>query len=139
MSNTYQIACAQVIGILRNLPKKQYDMIPLEVIKYYEANIDKNYKFKIGEELSKQSRIIMITLIKKYFLNDIENELLDESLIRNSNIIENEKKEKYDVDKIFNKNKTYKTLGNDIGKEMIEYKETIISKIVKFFKNIFKL
>lgn len=139
MSNTYQIACTQVIGILRNLPKKQYDMIPLEVIKYYEANIDKNYKFKIGEELSKQSRIIMITLIKKYFLNDIENELLDESLIRNSNIIENEKKEKYDVDKIFNKNKTYKTLGNDIGKEMIEYKETIISKIVKFFKNIFKL
>lgn len=139
MSNTYQIACTQVIEILRNLPKKQYDMIPLEVIKYYEANIDKNYKFKIGEELSKQSRIIMITLIKKYFLNDIENELLDESLIRNSNIVENEKKEKYDVDKIFNKNKTYETLSNDIGKEMIEYKETIISKIVKFFKNIFKL
>ena len=89
------------------------------------------------QKLSREAIIILITLSKKYFLNEQENQIIDNALKNNRDILEKQKRELYNPDNIFNNN------ISNINKEKIDtnivlYKENIFTKIFKFIRKLIK-
>lgn len=144
INDSYKKACTQIVELFRYIPEQQLNKIPHEVIKYYKSNIDENYSFKINplisisdQKFSREAIIILITLSKKYFLNEQENQILDNALKNNRDILEKQKRELYNPDNIFNNN------ISNIEKEKIDtniilYKENIFTKIFKFIRKLIK-
>lgn len=108
---TYNMAYAEVLEILKYLPKSELKKIPKEEIKFLENNIDKNYKFVLDPEkaleeqnISRKANAILVVYFKKYFINDYQKQKLNEILTRNQQIVENEARKKYNPKDIFRKN-----------------------------------
>ena len=69
----------------------------------------------------------------KYLTNEKEKELLKDALEENDKIYQKELREKYNPDAVF-KSKV-ETVENPIS--MVEYKESILTKIKNWFKRTF--
>ena len=46
MSNNYKKAYSEILEIIKYLPEEERKKIPVEKIKFFEENCDKNYEFK---------------------------------------------------------------------------------------------
>ncbi len=145
ITSSYKIACSQVVKTLEYMPEWQLIKIPHAVVEYYKRNMDKEYSFEINtkfplskQQYSKEAAIILTAISKKYLLDENENKKIDEVLKENSIKLENQKRELYNPDEIFKKNAKDTLKSENIDTQMIEYKESIFTKIVKFFKNMFR-
>ena len=84
----YAKACTEVIAVLNNLSKEEYEKIPTKEIEYYKSNIDKYYDFKFGiinNNLSKEAKAIIITIFRDYFANDTQKKTLHQIVSKNDN------------------------------------------------------
>ena len=104
MDDKYNLACTEILEILKYLPKEDLRKIPQKEIDFFENNKAKNYVFKFNEDLSfeeqsllPETQTIIVQLYKDYFyFNKTENENVEAN---NSNIkykfkpISNTKKE----------------------------------------------
>lgn len=144
---TYAKAYTEVLEILKYFSKEELSKIPNETIDFFEKNKDVNYDFKIDNPekfyesgISKKAYSIFTVLASQYFLNDEQNEKLENMLKRNSIEAEKIKRELYNPDNLFSnssKNKLNMKEPQNTSISIME-KKTFLQKIIEKIKNIFK-
>lgn len=137
----YSKAIVEVLYILNNLQDELISKIPSEVIDKLKENADVNYTFNPDDAidnveelgLTKEAKALLAVLYKNYISTEDEKKEFDKILIQNQNKIEIEKKEKYNIDNLFRKDKVEhkETALIEVKKESIIVK--IINKIKEFF------
>ena len=145
----YQKAYVELYEIIKVLPEKEQKKIPKVVLKYIEDNMDKEYKFILNKDsdiLNQKYRIetkaLFVELYERYLASKEENEIWNKYDKICNNMIEEEKRIKYNSDNIFQNRKlekeelTFKKENISNLPIKIE-KENIIKKFFKFIKNIF--
>ena len=147
----YQKAYVELYEIIKVLPEEEQKKIPKLVLKNLKDNMDKEYKFILNEDsdiLNQKYRIetkaLFVELYEKYLAPKEDGEFWNEYDKICNNMIEEEKRIKYNSDNIF-KNKKLKKEELSVTKECdsnlpIEVKkDNIVVKFLKFIKNIFHL
>ena len=147
----YQKAYVELYEIIKVLPEKEQKKIPKLVLKNLKDNMDKEYKFILNKDndiLNQKYRIetkaLFVELYERYLASKEENEIWDKYDKICNNIIEEEKRIKYNSDNIF-KNRKLEKEDLTFKKENVRNlpietkKENIIIKFFKFIKNIFHL
>lgn len=144
--NNYPKAYAEILEILKYLPKEEYEKIPKEKIEFYEANADKNHDFKFdpAREIANQNTLretnaIIVTLYQDYFANDKQKEVIKSILKLNEKTYQEELRKKYNPEDVFkDKEENAKEEDDNFVKEIIEAKkESVFKKIINKIKNIF--
>ena len=137
----YANAYSEVIEILKNISKEDYEKVPSEKIDLFEKNANKNYNFQYDTNLtldeqnvSKRAKAIIAILFRDYWARPEQREKILAKQNYDRIQIEKDKQKQYDLDNIF-KNKEGR-VENSVS--MIEYKESIFAKIKKWFKQTFK-
>lgn len=137
MSNfTKSLVEAEVL--LNQLEPKYKNKIPNSFWKYIQENKDKNYQFYIDFSKTLENQNIMsdtvaiLTYVNiEYLLNEEQKKIFKQMLIKNEEIAELKKKEKYSID-IFNEKQ--KKLNTNLPIKISEkWHIRIINKIKKFF------
>ena len=145
MTTTYAMAYTELLELLRYLPKEEYDRIPKEKIEFYEKNKDKNYEFVFDpakplqeQNISRKTNGIIVMLFRDYFATEEQKEKLKTILKRNDEKLQKEASEKYNPDNLFKQRNIIETGQVEENNALIEYKESIFTKIIKFIKRIIK-
>ena len=145
MTSSYARACTEVLVLLKYyLEDDDYNKIPKDVIAFYEKNKDINYRYEIDsslpleeQEISEKANAIIVTIFRDYFATETQKEKLENILINNDKIIEEQKREKYNPDKIFQKNQVADEAIKE-NTELIKYQEqNIFTKIIHQVKEFF--
>lgn len=148
ITEDYSNACAEVVKILDYIPYKDYKKIPKDVILYYEKNANKNYNFEYNikcsleeQNVSKTAKTIIAILFRDYWATSEQKSKILKYEKYETIKEEKMKKEKYNIDDIFKKNKEniIKDIKSDNENNMLilpqkqkKYKK-ILYKILKFF------
>ena len=85
MDDKYNLACTEILEVLKYLPEEDLKKIPQKEIDFFEKNKDKNYVFKFNENLPfeeqsllPETQAIIVKLYKDYFYsNKTENEYVE--------------------------------------------------------------
>ena len=135
----YANAYKEVIEILKHVSKEDYDKIPEEKIKLFETNANKDYSFTYDvnktldeQNVSKKAKTIIAILFRDYWATDTQREKIKAKEQYDRKIKEEENREKFNPDNIFNKKETKQTeIINEIkeNNQLIPYKESIFKKI----------
>ena len=149
VKTNYANAYKEVLVILDNLIKEDYDKIPKEYIEFLAENCNNDYNFHYDtsktieqQELLDDTKYILFGLFEKFGATELQKEKI--KAFKNSYYIkkEEEKKEKYNVD-IFQSRNSFKQAHNieeNTNKNVValkERKESIIKKIFNKIKRIF--
>lgn len=147
----YQKAYVELYEIIKVLPEEEQKKIPKIILKNLKDNMDKEYKFMLDKDsdiLNQKYRIetkaLFVELYERYLAIKEESEIWNQYDKICNNMIEEEKRIKYNSDNIF-KTKKLKKEELSVTKESesnlpIEIKkENIVIKFFKFIKNIFHL
>ena len=110
----YANAYSELLEILKNISKEDYEKIPIEKINLFETKANKNYKFQYDatltldeQNISKRTKAIIAILFRDYWATSEQREkiLAKQNYDRMQN--EKNKQKQYDPDNLF-KNKTTK-------------------------------
>ena len=131
-------ALAQVYEILIEY-EDGIENVPERVIRFLDDNRDKEYVFDYGDDLEnfkleKDAENLLIYIYTKYLAPEEERRVIED--IAKMQAIQKEKQEQFSSD-VFNSNSE---IEEKIQENVlpVEYKESLIKKILRFFKNIFK-
>ena len=137
IKTNYANAYKEVLIILNNLIKEDYDKIPKEYIEFLIANCNNDYEFyydnsKTFEEqdLLEDTKYILFGLFEKFGATESQKEKIKAFRNNYYNKLEQEKREKYNPDNIF------KTKENNTNNSLIKNKESFFVKVKNF---IFKM
>ena len=143
LNNNYANAYKEVLAVLNNLTKEDYEKIPNEYIDFFEKNCNNDYQFKYDvlkkfneQVLLEETRYILFGIFERFGATEKQKNDIKNFKKYYYNKIEELKKEKYDADKLF-ENK--QVVNEKIENAIVEYKEknifeTIIDKIKNFFR-----
>ena len=145
----YANAYSEVLEILKYIPVEDYNMIPKNKIELFETNANNDYSFTYNpdqtleeQEVSKITKGIIAILFRDYWATEIQREKIMNMQKYDRIKIEEEKKEKYNIDIFQNRNN--KKQGQNIEEnisaselEMVEYKVSIFRKILNKIKSLF--
>ena len=156
----YANSLVEVKEVLSRLSKEYYDKIPKDVIQTIEENKSSDYKWEYDDSLelkdqniSRSAMILLSFINEEYLLNEKQKEYMEKIYAENEAKLEEKKREQFNPDNIFkNKietedqdsinNSNTETAENTESKEstaLIEVNDKKwYSKIVNFFKNIFR-
>lgn len=149
MINTnYANADKEVLIVLNNLIKEDYEKIPKEYIKFLETNANPDYDFKYDsskafneQELLDDTKYILFGLFEKYGATEVQKSKIKAFKNNYNEKLEKEKREKYNPDDIFKKNNLNENIINKTKEnvQIVEYKkqrwyEKLFAKILKIFK-----
>lgn len=137
MINTnYANAYKEVLIVLSNLIKEDYEKIPKEYIEFLKTNANPDYDFKYDnskafneQELLDDTKYILFGLFEKYGATEVQKSKIKSFKDNYNEKIEKEKREKYNPDNIFNKKQG---IINEMDEET-KIKEGTVS-IVKYEK-----
>lgn len=143
---SYANAYKEVLVVLNNLIKEDYEKIPKEYIEFLEANANYDYDFKYDyskplnkQELLNETKYILFGLFEKYGATQNQKNKIKIFKDNYNRKLEQEKREKYNPDDIFKKTDANKSLENKENLQMIDAKklkwyQKIFLKIFKKFK-----
>lgn len=145
----YAIAYKEVFEILKYIPNADYNKIPKEKIELYKTMQDKNYNFKYDpsktldeQNVSKRAKAIIGLLFRDYWATDIQREKILAKQKYERQRIEEEKAQNYQYEDLFKKNRTEiqqaEVKDNVENVSLVEYKESVFTKILNKIKSIFK-
>ena len=151
MKKEYAEAFTEVYEVFQLMPKELLEKIPNKFYKMIEEEKSNDYFPNIQEPIEKQKfkneTIIILGLIYRDLLcsNEEKIKLQKKDSIELNNLLselENEKKEKYNVDNLF-KNQTHKNTeqseSNSIQNEstaIVKYHEPITKRLLSWFKSL---
>ena len=148
MEKKYARAYTEVLEILKHIPKDELERIPKSELQFYEDNCDKNYKYEYNLDLavdkqaiSKEANTVIVALYMNYFANEKQKGIIEKILKQNSIEEEKAKSEKYDVNKIFEKNQNEHNGANkseNLPIDISNNQESFIKKIINKIKSLFK-
>lgn len=153
MDNYYSKEFVEVVDVLKHSESEITNKIPLKLYKFFQDNMDKDYKINIDysnenwdAEISENAKCILALIYRDYLVSPEKRKLLIEEQKEEEKRIENNLREVFKEENIFNRtdvnNKEIELSNRNeaIGNEntaMVKYNETIFSKIKKWFKNLF--
>lgn len=143
----YRKSCTEVIEILNHISRKDYEKIPKNIINVLETDKDNEYHFEYdmnktlkNQNVSKQARIMIAVFFRDYWATESQKETILAIERKCRDKLEDEKREKYNPDNIFNnshiQNKTVDSNPTNQNTQIIEYKQSIFKKIINWLKNI---
>ena len=143
-TNEFAEASAELIEILRYIPKTEVEKIPLKLRGFFEDVSKPNYNVRIDprkpleeQDLKEKTKDLITVIYRNYWCTEEEKQILDKQLLENDKKYEEELRKKYDPDKLFEKNT--KVQENEDTKELIKYeKHGIIYKLFSWIRRIFK-
>lgn len=148
MEKKYARAYTEVLEILKHIPKDELERIPKSELQFYEDNCDKNYKYEYNLDLavdkqaiSKEANTVIVALYMNYFANEKQKGIIEKILKQNSIEEEKAKSEKYDVNKIFEKNQNEHNGANkseNLPVDISNNQDSFIKKIINKIKSLFK-
>ena len=145
MVNERAKAYSEVFAIIKLMEPKYIKKIPNKLKKVIIHEMDKKYKPDINpniplkeQNLCKKTYTILAMLNINYWCEGQEkkNELI-QLYKNNDKLKEQEALKKYDPDNIFKSQKQTEETTNQIT-SMVEYKESIFTKIINLFKKFIK-
>lgn len=137
----FEQACTEMNYILENLNPEDLKKIPENFVKFFNENMDKNYKHKLTntkplyEQKLKEETKAFIKIVYMNYLATEEKKIETLKLIKDE---EKRYKEKIQInikEDIFENENTETYEFQEKSTEMVVYKE---NKIIKFIKNILK-
>lgn len=145
----YAIAYKEVFEILKYIPNIDYNKIPKEKIELYKTLQDKNYNFKYDpsktldeQNVSKRAKAIIGLLFRDYWATDIQREKILAKQKYERQKIEETKARNYQYEDLFKKNKAEiqqtEVKENVEQVSLVEYKESVFTKVLNRIKSIFK-
>lgn len=145
MINTvYTNAYKEVLIVISNLVKEDYEKIPKEYIKFLKENCNNEYEFIYDtsksfneQELLDDTKYILFGLFEKYGATEIQKAKINAYKINYRNQLEKQRIEKYNSNDIFKNEQGKNIEENVIPTEMIVYKENIFKKLIKRIKRFF--
>ncbi len=151
VSEEYAIAYKEVNEILKYIPKDDYEKIPKVKINLFETLSKKDYEFTYNPDLtldeqnvSRRAKAIIAILFRDYWATEEQRKKIISRQNYERNLIEEEKRKKYDPNNIF-KNNVEEKIESDTSAEDVATsplpsikKETFFDKFLNFFKNLFK-
>ena len=130
----------EVETILEKLDTTYKNKIPKELWDFIKQNKDTDYSFYYDEEnslinqtLNTDTVAILTYINMEYLLNEKQKQDIKHILINDESISEKKKKELYNPDNLF-KNKATKVETVESSVAMVEYNESIFTKIKNWFK-----
>ena len=142
----YSNSLYQINEIIKYMTPNLKARIPKKFISYFENNKSKDYNWKVNEvvPLEKQNLLpttkeILTVLYKDYICDDLERVELEKTLNNNEVKYQEELRQKYNPDNIFN-NKTKKvvnTIAENENTSVVAYKESFFRKIISKIKLFF--
>ena len=142
----YSNSLYQINEIIKYITPNLKARIPKKFIIYIENNKSENYDWKIDEtiplyeqDLLPTTKEILTVLYKDYTCDDVERAEIEKILNDNEIKYQEELKEKYNPNNMFN-NKAKEvtdTVTEDETKEVVAYKESFFRKIINKIKLIF--
>ena len=149
LKTSYANAYKEVLIILDNLIKEDYDKIPKEYIEFLKSNCNNEYEFYYDnsktfeeQELLDDTKYILFGLFEKFGATEIQKEKIKNFKDNYFRKIEEEKREQYNPDDIFKKVNTnikttiIETSENNSNTKLIKYKETFFTKLKNFLLKI---
>jgi len=134
-------ALAQVYEILIEY-EDGIENIPERIIRFLDDNRNKEYVFDYGDDLEnfkleKDAENLLIYIYTKYLASEEEKNILENMAKIQYEQKQKEKQEQYKID-IFSSDQEEHVEEIQEVTLPVEYKESIIKKILKFIKRIFK-
>ena len=149
LKTNYANAYKEVLIILDNLIKEDYDKIPKEYIEFLKSNCNNEYEFYYDnsktfeeQELLDDTKYILFGLFEKFGATEIQKEKIKNFKDNYFRKIEEEIREQYNPDDIFKKVNTnikttiIETSENNSNTKLIKYKETFFTKLKNFLLKI---
>lgn len=145
VDNKYAVAYSEVLEILKYIPIEDYNKIPKTKIELLEANASNNtFSYNPNKSLEEQNvssitKGIIILLFRDYWATEIQRNKIVAKQNHDRMKLEEEKKEKYNSNNIFNNNYGSTILENNQETALIDMSNTKwYKKIWIFLRNFFK-
>lgn len=154
MENVYD-AYTEIYEILNYMPINYIRKLPKELLNLFEQKRNKEYKYcintekKISEqEMLTETKAILANLYRDFWATPEKKEIILQKEKNERDLYQNELRKKYNIDNIFKNNSQSKyimqnddfkdkTFSNNVA--VVEYKESILKKIINKIKSIFHL
>ncbi len=143
MKEIYMDAFSEVNAILNIMPSNLFNKIPLKFRQMISEYKNKSYNPRIEEpvenfELKDETKIILSLIYRDFLCSNEEKERLKARDAQKLQEEEEQLREKYNPDNIFDKRKTenIETVAEPVA--MVEYKESFFTRIINKIKNIFR-
>lgn len=138
----YKIAYSEVLEILKYISKEEFNKVPQNMLEMFKANASNNNEFVYNpsktlqeQNVSETARTIIAILFRDYWATENQKEKI---LTKQNYDREKIKEEMYNTNNIFQKHNTQQKENCIINEvPMIEYKESIFTKIKNWFKRTF--
>ena len=118
INTSYANAYKEVLIVLNNLIKEDYEKIPKEYIEFLETNANPDYDFKYDsskafneQELLDDTKYILFGLFEKYGATEVQKLKIKAFKSNYNEKLEKEKRDKYNPDDIFKKNNLNKNIN----------------------------
>ena len=122
-------------SFIEKLPNKLLEIISLKADRKYLIDVDTDKSIN-EQSISNKTKMILAVLTYNYWSNEKQKDIIKKKLYDNEEIYQRNLTEKYNSDNLFkNKETKVETVGNSVA--MIEYKESIFTKIKNWFKRTF--
>ena len=143
MTNNLNQAMYEVNVILNNTDKSLVQLIPEKVLNFIKENAqkqkefiyDKNKRLK-DQEISNITRGVIALIYRDYFCTEEQRKMYNDYYKKLKEQLELEKRDLYDVEKMFKKNS--QTKSEEITDLKPYKKETIWTKLKNIFLNLFR-
>lgn len=145
MNDVYARAYTELYEILKNISENDLNKIPKEVFNMLERKRDKEYNFKLEEniefenqELLRETKILLAILYRDYWARKEEKEKIIQKW--KNDIIKSEEEKKKIYNEIFqNKKERIIEQKNDNNLPVEVKKEKLFKKIICFIKKYLKI
>ncbi len=137
-------AITEVMDILRHMKQQDVDKISPSFMQYLKDNVSTTYVPNLDHtcaidkmQLRKQTRIILAIIYRKFWCGQENKKNFDRILNENERDYQEEMRKKYNPDDVFKNKKMQDSKGTQSNLQLIEYKQTMISKIINKIKRLF--
>jgi len=149
VSTEYSEAIVEILDILENSDDTIYKKVPNKLIEFWQRNKSTTYKPNLDHNkplnemnLKQKTKDIITMIYLNYLCDENEKESIIDKLNKNEKDYQAMLREKYNPDNIFKRKfeqETIKIEDSTNNVAIVEYKESIFSKIKKIFKRFFRL
>lgn len=148
VSINYANAYKEVLVVINNLVKEDYNKIPKEYIEFLSANCNNSYEFEYDktktfkeQNLLDDSKYILFGLFEKYGATEKQKDKIKNYKNNFYNKLEEERLEKYNPNALFkNRHQIEDTQNNTPNNtNLVIYKESIFKKFINKMKSIFHI
>lgn len=140
--NVYYKAFKELNEIIKFFPTNEYSKIPKSFMNFIRENMDDDYEYVVehiddfqNQEMLDETKILLSIVYRDFISSKEEHNQIIE--MEKNELLQEEKRirEKYNPDNLFKtKKSTVEVVENSVA--MVEYKESIFARIIKWFRRI---